>query len=102
MTLVLDLPEDIEAQVRRAAELKGEDLAVFVINAAREKAAIATEHEFDERHFDSLVDSDPMAAFDYLLEHTPNPRQAAGLGPLPDDAIEQAYLDAVLGEAEEV
>jgi len=96
MTLVLDLPDELEAQLRRAAASAGKDVSSFVIEAAQQKAQ--REEEFDENRLQELADKDPMDAFHYLLAHTPNYRGEANLGPLPDDAIAESYLDAVLGE----
>lgn len=84
MTLTLEIPPEVEAQIERAAAVFQTDVQAFIVAAAVEKAAAV----FDEKKFDVLLKTDPMQALDYLLEVTP-----ASTTPLGDDAIEAAYCD---------
>lgn len=43
MTLELHIPAEVEAELRRQAEARGEDLASFVLNAVQERLASAAE-----------------------------------------------------------
>ena len=57
MTLVLELPAELENQLREAANKRGLNVSEFVLEAARERA-----------EFQLLVAHDPEAAIDQTLE----------------------------------
>lgn len=59
MTLTLEVTPETE----RAAAQSQTDVSSFVLAAAEKAARV-----FDEPKFGALLESDPMAAFDYLYE----------------------------------
>lgn len=81
MTLTLEIPEAIE----HAAAASQTDVRAFILAAAAEKAA----RVFDEQKFGAMLDSDPLAALDYLLEVSAP--LTAGTEPLRDDAVARSY-----------
>lgn len=78
MTLTLEIPTEIE----RAAAASQTDVSAFILAAAAEKAA----RVFDETRFETLLESAPMSALDYLLEVMPTSAE-----PLRDDAVARSY-----------
>jgi hypothetical protein len=84
MTLVLNLPMELEAELREVAEARG--VAVEEIVFERLKAPSA----FDESYYGALLQSDPLSALDYVLSHTPDHRAEAGLPPLTDEQVSRA------------
>ncbi len=86
MTVTLEISPETQAQIERAAAQSQTDVRAFIVTAAAEKAA----RVFDEQKFGAMLESDPMAALDYLLEVTPNHRAEAGLPPLTDEQVSRA------------
>lgn len=89
MTRTLEFSPELETQLERAAALLQTDVPTFILQAVREKTA----RVFDEARFETLLSTDAMAAFDYLLETTPDHRSEAGVGPSPSDDVALAYED---------
>lgn len=71
MTLTLDLPSDLSAQIERAARERGTDARTFGIEAIRRAL-------------------DPDAALDALLDTLLDVRAANGLPPLSDEQVNRA------------
>ncbi len=89
MTRTLEFSPELETQLERAAALLQTDVPTFILQAVREKTA----RVFDEARFETLLSTDAMAAFDYLLETTPSRRNESGFGPSPLDDVALAYED---------
>jgi uncharacterized protein (DUF1778 family) len=87
MTLTLEISPEAQAQIERAAAQEQTDVRAFILTAAAEKAA----RVFDEPRFGDLLESDPLAALDYLVET--GRELTAGALPLADDAVARSYAD---------
>jgi hypothetical protein len=67
------LPTERENELREAAAQRGITVEIIAIER------LSGGQFFDGSEFDNLLSSDPMAALDYILTHTPDYRVMAGL-----------------------
>ena len=75
MTLTLEIPAELDAQIERAAQARGTDAAAWMLEAARRTL-------------------DPDLAFDALIEGLTDQRAAQDLLPLSDDQVSRAAFYA--------
>lgn len=82
MTLTIEVPAEVESALQAKARRRGVPVDVLLRGVVSDFARV------DDARSDAFD-----AELDALLHSQPDARAAAGLGPLPDDAIEASYRE---------
>jgi hypothetical protein len=96
MTLTFEVTGELAEMIEADAKARGtsrETIALEAIANTYQEHALQSK-AFDESHYGALLQSDPLAALDYVINRTPNRRAAAGFPPLTDEQVSRsAYYE---------
>ena len=93
MTLTLELAPETETALQQAAQTSGQSLTEYVGTMLEHWARVSSHVTDPTLRAEVAARLAALDELDAYLRTLPDYRTQAGLGPLPDDAVEDAYRE---------